>query len=175
MQFRSGEAGDVPVIAAIERASAARFLDIGMPEIAGDDPTPEAVVLKRIAQDRLFVAVDVQPVGFVIFHVIDNHLYVEQIDVDPQYAGKRIGSALIGLVEERARAEARMGLLLSTFRDVPWNAPYYRRLGFTDVPDTALSPALERIRQLHIEKGFDETRRVFMQKSLRVDSNGNQR
>ena len=102
-------------------------------------------------------------------------LYIEQIDVDPLHAGKRIGSALIGLVEDRARKEARMGLLLSTFRDVPWNAPYYRRLGFTDIPDGALSAALVHIRRDHIERGLDETQRVFMRKPLHLDSGGNQR
>jgi hypothetical protein len=65
--------------------------------------------------------------------------------------------------------------LLSTFRDVPWNAPYYRRLGFTDIVDAALSPALLQIRQEHIERGLDETRRVFMRKPLILDSAANQR
>jgi predicted N-acetyltransferase YhbS len=175
MQFRRGEAGDALAIAAIERASAVRFLDIGMPDIASDDPTPVAAVLERAAQGRLLVAVDGEPVGFVMFDVVDDQLYIEQIDVDPQHAGKRIGSMLIGLVEDRAREDARTGLLLSTFRDVPWNAPYYRRLGFTDIPDNALSPALEKIRQDHIERGLDERRRVFMRKSLAVDLNDDQR
>lgn len=169
MQFRSGKAGDIPAIAAIERASAQRFLDIGMTEIADDDPTPEALLLERIAQDRLFIAVDQQSVAFVIFDVVDEHFYIEQIDVNPTQAGKRIGARLIELVEDRAREEDRQGLLLSTFRDVPWNAPYYRRLGFTDISDNALSPALVQIRQEHIEKGLDETRRVFMRKAFLLD------
>ncbi len=175
MQFRSGAVGDIPAIAAIERASASRFLDIGMVEIANDDPTPSAVLLERIGQDRLFVAVDAKPISYVIFGLVDDQLYIEQIDVDPEYTGKRIGAALIGLVEERARKEGRQGLLLSTFRDVPWNAPYYRRLGFTDIADAALSPALVQIRQEHIERGLDETRRVFMRKPLKLDSTSNQR
>ena len=29
-----------------------------------------------------------------------------------------------------AMAEARPTLTLTTFRDVPWNAPYYERMGF---------------------------------------------
>ncbi|PRD53206.1 GNAT family N-acetyltransferase [Phyllobacterium myrsinacearum] len=175
MQFRSGDAGDVPAVQAIERASAARFHAVGMEQIANDDPTPAALLLERIGQNRLLVAVDKRPVAFVIFDVVDDHLYIEQIDVDPAHAGKRIGSALIGLVEDRARKEARMGLLLSTFLDVPWNAPYYRRLGFTDIPDDTLSAALINIRRDHIERGLDETRRVFMRKPLRLDSGGNQR
>lgn len=175
MQFRSGDAGDVPAVQAIERASAARFRTIGMEEIANDDPTPDSVLRERIGLNRLLVAVDERPIAFVIFDVVDDHLYIEQIDVDPAHAGKRIGSALITLVEDRAREEARMGLLLSTFRDVPWNAPYYRRLGFTDIADDALSAALVHIRRDHIERGLDETRRVFMRKPLRLDLGGNQR
>jgi hypothetical protein len=54
------------------------------------------------------------------------------------------------------------GLSLSTFREVPWNAPYYRRLGFVDVADEALTPGMRAIREEHLARGLDEDARVFM-------------
>jgi hypothetical protein len=70
---------------------------------------------------------------------------------------RRLGAALIAALEP-----AWSALLLSTFRDVPWNAPYYARLGFRVVEP--LTPALEVIRAEHLARGLDESRRVFMRK-----------
>jgi GNAT superfamily N-acetyltransferase len=81
-------------------------------------------------------------VGFVMFRPVEDRAYVEQLDVLPAFAGRRIGAALLDAVAERARAAGLEGLSLSTFREVPWNAPYYRRLGFVDVPDAALTPGM---------------------------------
>jgi GNAT superfamily N-acetyltransferase len=51
----------------------------------------------------------------------------------PPSRAVRIGAALLDAVAERARAAGLDGLSLSTFREAPWNAPYYRRLGFVEV------------------------------------------
>jgi hypothetical protein len=40
------------------------------------------------------------------------------------------------------RAEGRPALTLTTFRDVPWNAPYFRRLGFVVVGPADQGPEL---------------------------------
>lgn len=48
----------------------------------------------------------------------------------------------------------------------PWNAPYYRRLEFEDLPDATLGAALRQIRAQHIARGLDETRRVFMRRPV---------
>jgi hypothetical protein len=56
--------------------------------------------------------------------------------------------------------------VLSTFRDVPWNAPYYRRLGFADIDIAELDAALIERRNAHIARGLDESKRVFMRRDL---------
>jgi predicted N-acetyltransferase YhbS len=78
----------------------------------------------------------------------------------PAFAGRRIGAALLEAAAERARATGLAGLSLSTFREVPWNAPYYRRLGFSEVAD--LTPGMAAIREEHLARGLDEDARVFM-------------
>lgn len=74
---------------------------------------------------------------------------------------------LIEQVAARASAEGIAQIVLSTFRAPPWNAPYYRRLGFTDIDDAALDETLRRIRAHHVALGLDETQRVFMRRDLR--------
>jgi hypothetical protein len=51
---------------------------------------------------------------------------------------------------------------LTTFRDVPWNMPFYARLGFELVPTRELSAELVRIVAEEMRCGLDPARRVVM-------------
>ena len=160
--FRAARPDEIETIRAIERASAQRFLGI-MDALAADEPSPATVLAARIASGGLLVATDGDDLAaFVMFEAVEDRAYVEQIDVLPAYEGQRIGAALLDVVASRARAAGLKGLSLSTFKDVPWNAPYYRWLGFADVAENALTPAMRAIREAHLARGLDEDARVFM-------------
>lgn len=58
------------------------------------------------------------------------------------------------------------------FRDVPWNAPYYGRLGFSVVPDPELGQGLRRIRDAEALEGLDAWPRVAMRRALGMGSAG---
>jgi GNAT superfamily N-acetyltransferase len=153
---------EIEALREIERASAQRFLGL-MDALAADEPSPASILAARIdAAGLLTATVDGALAAFVMFRPEADGLYVEQIDVLPAFERRGIGATLLEAVTQRARDQALAGLTLSTFRDVPWNAPYYRRLGFMDLPDTALPPALITIRREHITRGLDETQRLFM-------------
>ena len=53
-------------------------------------------------------------------------------------------------------------LALTTFRDVPFNAPFYARLGFRTVEETQASARLARIRQEERLNGYEVAPRVAM-------------
>ncbi len=160
--FRAARPDEVETIRAIERASAQRFIGI-MDALAADEPSPAGVLAARIADDGLLVATDGDELAaFVMFRTVEDRAYVEQIDVLPVHEGRRIGAALLDVVSGRARKAGLKGLSLSTFKEVPWNAPYYRWLGFTDVADDALTPAMRAIREENLARGLDEDARVFM-------------
>ena len=164
--LRPATPAEIPLIREIERASAQRFIGL-MDALANDEPSPPEILAARIATGGLLVAVDADaPIAFVMFRPVEDGLYVEQIDVLPAFAGRRIGATLLDAVAERARAGGLARLTLSTFRDVPWNAPWYRRLGFVDIADTALTPGLLDIRREHLARGLDESQRAFMQKAV---------
>jgi predicted N-acetyltransferase YhbS len=157
---------EIPLIREIERASAQRFIGL-MDALATDEPSPVEALAARITSDGLLVAVDADtPIAFVMFRPVEDGLYIEQLDVLPAFAGRRIGAALLDAVAERARSSGLARLTLSTFRDVPWNAPYYRRLGFTDIADAALTPGSLEIRREHLARGLDESQRTFMGRSV---------
>jgi ribosomal protein S18 acetylase RimI-like enzyme len=158
--LRDAQPEEIETVRALERASAQRFVGL-MDALAADAPTPAPVLAARIAAGGLMVAVEGETVvGFVMFRPVETHAYVEQIDVLPAYAGRRIGAALLDAVAERAKAAGLAGLSLSTFREVPWNVPYYRRLGFVEVE--APTPGMRAIRAEHVGRGLDEDARVFM-------------
>jgi GNAT superfamily N-acetyltransferase len=153
---------EIETVRAIERASAQRFLGV-MDAMAADEPSPASVLAARIETGGLLLAdTGSDLAAFVMFRPVEDSFYIEQIDVLPAFERRRIGAALIDAVTQRARATSLTRLTLSTFRDVPWNAPYYRRLGFTDIMDAALTPGLLEIRREHLARGLDEDARVFM-------------
>ena len=51
---------------------------------------------------------------------------------------------------------------LTTFRDVPWNAPLYRHLGFVDLDDASLGPELRAIVAAEAAHGLDPSIRICM-------------
>ncbi|MGR6467885.1 GNAT family N-acetyltransferase [Rhizobium sp. PAMB 3182] len=164
--IRPGMLEETFVYQDIERQAAQRFRTIGMSEIADGRPTAASDLAEHIRDGRLFVASSGWPVGFILYRQVESSAYIEELDVLQEYAGRGIGSALIGRVAEAAVEAGLSTLLLSTFRDVPWNAPYYERIGFRVLEEEALSPVMRAIRDEHIAKGLDESRRVFMRRRL---------
>ncbi|WP_175747450.1 GNAT family N-acetyltransferase [Burkholderia pyrrocinia] len=162
---------DAAAMAAVEVAAAQRFREIGMTDIADGEPTDAADVLARIDDGRALVAVDAQGacVGFAFYRLLDaQRLYLEELDVAPSHAGQRIGARLIEAINARAAAGGIAQVVLSTFRDASWNAPYYARLGFRIIDDASLDDTLRAVRAHHVARGLDETQRVFMRADVRA-------
>ena len=115
-----------------------------MPEIALDDPGSVAELEPFRAGGRAWVAVDAddRPVAYLISAVVDGCPHVEQVSVAPAHARRGLGAALVDHLAALAAAEGRAALTLTTFRDVPWNAPYYERLGFAVVAPADQGPEL---------------------------------
>ena len=55
--------------------------------------------------------------------------HVQELAVIPGQMRRGIGTALLAAACDWARAEGFAAITLTTYRDVPWNAPYYRREG----------------------------------------------
>ncbi|WP_345814850.1 GNAT family N-acetyltransferase [Paraburkholderia sp. PREW-6R] len=166
--FRLATPDDAQAIRAIEFEAGQRFLSVGLAGIADAAPMDLDFVNRKIQACEILLAIDVNATcaGFVMFEAQPACFYVQELDVLTSHAGRRIGAALIEQVAQLARERKKMRLRLSTFRDVPWNAPYYRRLGFRDMAESEFDAALIALRDAHIARGLDESRRVFMQRDL---------
>jgi GNAT superfamily N-acetyltransferase len=169
---------ELPLLREIERASGEIFRDIGMAEIAEDEPLSLAELGHYQRAGRAWVSTDGAasaaqdaptasgaegvPVAFLLAEPVDGHLHIAQVSVHPAAAGRRLGAALIEHLAGLAAEQGAAGLTLTTYRDVPWNAPYYRRLGFTEIPGARLSSGLRAIRELERTAGLDRWPRLAM-------------
>ena len=132
----------------IDRKGTALLADHGFPSLL-DEPAPALGRYRDwLAEHIVFVAADRlnRPVGF---SVATDRLggeasvhYLHLLVVDPAHGRRGIGAALLEANASRARWAYQPAIALSTFRAVPFNAPFYRRHGFHDVDVAAADPAL---------------------------------
>jgi ribosomal protein S18 acetylase RimI-like enzyme len=151
----------------IELAAGARFRGIGMADIADDDPTPESILEDRAHSGRLYVALDADgvPAGFLIWSPKDGRAYIEEVSVHPEHAGHRLAALMIDRLS-RDVGGTLPAITLTTFRDVAWNAPYYARLGFAEMPRAEAGPQHAESWRHQAEEGLDMSRRLFMIRKL---------
>ncbi|HEU0132923.1 MAG TPA: GNAT family N-acetyltransferase [Mycobacteriales bacterium] len=166
---RPGRADEVARYRAIEVAAGAAFRDAGMPEVAADEPPLEAALLGYVRAGRAWAVADDggEPAGYLLLDVLDAaDAHVEQVSVLPSCRGLGLGARLLDAAAAWARERGYRRLTLTTFADVPWNAPYYARLGFRTVPDEALTEPLRAVRRREAEHGLDRWPRVVMARDL---------
>ena len=65
-------------------------------------------------------------------------------------------------MREHAERAGLRGVTLTTFRDVPWNAPFYRRLGFEVLDPEDLTPGLAAAFADEARRGLPVELRVVM-------------
>ena len=97
------------------------------------------------------------------------------MDVHPSFGRRGVGTRLLAAVRDWARAQGQAAVTLTTFRDVPWNAPFYGRAGFRALAQRELSPGLrERVRD-EAARGLDPATRVVMILDLHDETAGGPR
>jgi len=115
------------------------------------------------------------PIGFALVEFLDGLPHLEEMDVHPSFGRRGVGTRLLAAVRAWARAQGHAAVTLTTFRDVPWNAPFYASAGFRALAPRELSPALrERVRD-EAARGLDPATRVVMILDLRNDPLGGTR
>ncbi|MEO3974486.1 GNAT family N-acetyltransferase [Streptomyces sp. CAU 1734] len=166
--IREATAAELPLLQDIERAAGELFRALSMPEIADDEP-PATEVLEGYRRDgRAWVSTDGadRPLGYLLHDEVDGAAHVEQVSVHPSAAHRGLGRGLIDHLAARATARGLTALTLTTFAEVPWNAPYYTRLGFRVLADDELTEGLRHIRNHEREIGLDRRCRVAMRREL---------
>jgi GNAT superfamily N-acetyltransferase len=170
--IRAATSHDAPVLQEIELLAGERFRAVGMPEIADDEPLSLETLAAYSRAGRSWVALGGAgtPVGYLVADVVDGAAHVEQVSVRPDHQGAGLGRALIDEVRAWALASGMTAVTLSTFREVPWNAPLYEHLGFRVLADHELGPELRALRDAETAHGLDPAGRVCMRLDLVDDA-----
>ncbi|MFI9030796.1 GNAT family N-acetyltransferase [Streptomyces sp. NPDC053560] len=168
MRIRAARADELSRLQDIERAAGRCFRDIGMPEIADDAPPPLAVLGRHQQAGLAWVAADRTdtPVGYLIASYVDGNLHVDQVSVHPDSARQGIGRALLDRLTEYAVGREVPALTLTSFAEVPWNAPYYARCGFRVLGDAEIGAGLRETRREEAAQGLDRWPRVCMRRDV---------
>ena len=157
--IRVGRPDEFADLRTIEFEADRLFDSMGIGPFANDEGE------SHLEQAELVLVVDDPPVGFVCVDLVDGNPHIWQLAVHPDHGRQGIGRALVEATCEWARSEHFGAITLTTFRDVPWNGPFYESLGFVTME--SLTPELSAIREHERSIGDDAYgTRVAMERPL---------
>lgn len=123
---------DLPFLNGIELSAAAIFPRGALPDIVRTEAVPAETLAAAMLAGRLFVCRNDcgQPVGYAFWQEYGNSALLAQIDVLPQYGRCGRGKALVERIIADVAGAGLRDLYLTTFENIPWNAPFYQKIGF---------------------------------------------
>ena len=167
---RDAHPDELDFLREIERRAGLRFEELDMGEVAAFPPRPLPELRSALEAGLLWVAdvTSVGATGFALARRLTASLHLEELSVLPAHGRRGIGAGLVRHVAESAAALGYRRVTLATFRDVPWNGPFYERLGFRALADNELSDELMAVRRAEAEAGLAVDERVIMTRRSRL-------
>jgi GNAT superfamily N-acetyltransferase len=171
-RVRPARGNEVGELQNIDLASATLFRGTGLIDFGPlgepEQPIPEDRLRKGFGDGLIWVAVDQldELVGFALCSDRGEDLYLDQLSVLPRHGRQGLGTRLVRRCLQEAEARSFRRVSLSTFRKVPWNRPFYRKLGFREIPVWRLHDWQLEIRELQ-KQTMDVKLRCFMQRSVK--------
>ncbi len=129
--IRHARVEDLPQLAGVENAA-----DQALKDLLHPPRWLPAIDGAARAEAPGFLLVALEPpegpvIGFAHVLEVDEATHLEQLSVAPEAARRGVGSALLQAVLVAARVRGAHNVTLRTFRDIPFNRPFYERFGFT--------------------------------------------
>ncbi|MCZ8370174.1 MAG: GNAT family N-acetyltransferase [Porphyrobacter sp.] len=152
---------DAETMPAIEREAAIAFA--AEPSVNPARTRSQADYARLIRKGHSLVThVGEAMAGFLVAEPFRRELHIWEMDVAPAFQRRGIGAGLVRAAQIDARNTGFKALTLTTFRDLPWNGPFYARLGFEEV--TALDAHIRLAGELanEIDDGLPADRRCAM-------------
>jgi GNAT superfamily N-acetyltransferase len=170
-RIRAARPDEIALLKEIENKAGEMFSGLGLIEDESlDTGVPNEFVRQSIELGQAWVICSDgdTPIGFVLVLALDGNIHVEEIDVLPEFGRRGLGAQLIEHVCEWAAAKGYKAVTLSTFRDIPWNGPFYRKHGFRDLTEVEWTPGMHEFRRNEVRQGLLVSARVFMRRELGV-------
>jgi GNAT superfamily N-acetyltransferase len=146
--IREALPSEISLLLEIEQEADDQFFELGIGPFAEDDSESHLVnaAIVLVAGDP--------PIGFASVEIVDGMAHLWQLSVRPAAGRRGIGRALVMAVCRWADRQGYTAVTLTTYRDVPWNKPFYEKLGFRLV--SKLTPELAAIREHERTIGDDD-------------------
>jgi GNAT superfamily N-acetyltransferase len=146
-------------VAAMARGAIMDFPANIAPNARGDLMT---AIERRLMWVSLWNADGAEVTGFLFAEPSLAGLYLRELAVATPAQRRGHGKALMlaGIAGARERGDALV--MLTTQRNLPWNAPFYARLGFAIVEDEAIPAEVHRRLRGQFAAGFDAATRCAM-------------
>lgn len=107
-----------------------------------------------------------QPVAFVAATLEGEELHLWEFNVHIEYQRRGVGRGLLQRLIAEATAAKIPAMTLTTFRDVPWNAPFYRSMGFELLAPEQLDPRLSGLLGKDAHMGLPQALRCAMRRKI---------
>lgn len=155
---------DVSLLQAIEIAAGALFSQYEFTADLNVAAIPVEDFVQAQKDNLLWVAAmpGCAPIGFALVHMLDGAAHLQEVDVRPEFGRQGIGAKLVRAVCEWAQTSEIPAVTLTTFREIPWNAPFYQKLGFRILAAEELTPSLSRLVEDEERQGLKRELRVVM-------------
>lgn len=161
---RRPRSSDIPLLSHVEKSAAEIFRSVKLDFLA-DGETLDPYTLVAIANaGYLWIAADRfdQPIGFLGGNYLNGNFHIIELSVAKQYQGLGIGRALMTTMVQQVRLEGYRSITLTTFRDLPWNGPWYAKMGFVEVKVQEMGRDFEELVESEAQHGLDPKRRCLM-------------
>ncbi len=165
--IRTARPSDLAALRRIEASVAAMARSTIMDFPANTAPNARGDLMTAIERQLMWVSEwtnggAVEVTGFLFAEPLLSGLYLRELAVatPAQRLGHGKSLMLAGIAAARARGDALV--MLTTQRNLAWNAPFYTRLGFRIVEDDAIPPDVHRRLRGQFAAGFDAATRCAM-------------
>jgi GNAT superfamily N-acetyltransferase len=124
---------ELSLLPSLEAAADTAFEQLGI------GPLPGPGTVEEFAAALVVLVAGDPPVGLCRIDAISGPdratpgAHLGQLSVHPDHTGRGIGRALLEAACDWAAAQGYAEITLATYRDVPWNGPFYASEGFVEV------------------------------------------
>ncbi|WP_299194312.1 GNAT family N-acetyltransferase [uncultured Erythrobacter sp.] len=148
----------------IEAAAGKLFDNVeGLSGLAGSHTVPVERLKRFIRKGHCLVShVGERMAGFLVNEPFNRELHIWEFDTHPDFQRRGIGAGLMRACQIDARNSGFRAITLTTFLDVPWNAPFYEKLGFEEVTALDAHPRLAGELAVEADYGLPADRRCAM-------------
>lgn len=160
---------DYATLPQTEAAAAQAFTQQGLPQLAKMAPMPSSFYKNLPNTAIVFIAKAPlhEILGFIVIIEVDKQAHIKELSVAYQHKQQGIGTALLKEAIKWASLHYTH-LTLTTFRDLPFNEPFYKKHGFRSFTPNQKWPQLQQIIMAEKIPALEALPRVAMCLRLKV-------